>query len=75
MVCKMPSQLSCPAENLCPTIVNFVFETPLSELWTSQKVQDQREGMYSKGCTEGCFNHSLYEFTESTGTPFRLPLI
>ena len=49
-----------------------VFETPLSDLWTSQKVQDQREGMYSKGCTEGCFNHSLYEFTRSTGESFRV---
>jgi MoaA/NifB/PqqE/SkfB family radical SAM enzyme/glycosyltransferase involved in cell wall biosynthesis len=49
-----------------------VFETPLSELWVSQKVQDQREGLYSKGCTEGCFNHSLYEFTKSTGESFRV---
>jgi MoaA/NifB/PqqE/SkfB family radical SAM enzyme len=49
-----------------------VFETPLSELWASPGVQKQREGLYKKGCTEGCFNHSLYEFTTSTGESFRV---
>ena len=49
-----------------------VFETPLSTLWNSTEVQKQREGLYHKGCTEGCFNHSLYEFTTSTGESFRV---
>ena len=52
--------------------VGNVFETPLSKLWVSKEVQDLREGMYSDGCKEGCFNHSLYEFTRSTGESFRV---
>jgi MoaA/NifB/PqqE/SkfB family radical SAM enzyme/glycosyltransferase involved in cell wall biosynthesis len=53
-------------------IAGNVFETPLSELWVSDAVQKQREGLYKDGCREGCFNHSLYEFTKSTGESFRV---
>jgi sulfatase maturation enzyme AslB (radical SAM superfamily) len=53
-------------------VAGNVFETPLSELWVSESVQQQRQGLYKSGCTEGCFNHSLYEFTKSTGESFRL---
>jgi MoaA/NifB/PqqE/SkfB family radical SAM enzyme/glycosyltransferase involved in cell wall biosynthesis len=49
-----------------------VFERPLRELWYSSDVREKRERLHSEGCTAGCFNHSLYEFTESTGLPFRL---
>ena len=52
--------------------VGNVFETPLSELWRSDEVQGFRVGMYSEGCSAGCFNHSLYEFTKSTGESFRV---
>ena len=52
--------------------VGNVFETPLSELWTSEAVQRHRVGLYTSGCDAGCFNHSLYEFTKSTGESFRL---
>ncbi len=57
------------SEGLC---VGNVFETPLSELWHSERVQRFRVGMYERGCGEGCFNHSLYEFTTSTGESFRV---
>ena len=50
--------------------VGNVFETPLSELWESPEVQAAREGLYHQGCDAGCFNHSLYEFTRSTGESF-----
>ena len=50
--------------------VGNVFETPLTELWESPEVQAAREGLYHQGCDAGCFNHSLYEFTRSTGESF-----
>ncbi len=53
--------------------VGNVFETPLSELWTSPEVQAHRERLYQHGCAEDCFNHSLYEFTRSTKEPFTVP--
>jgi len=52
--------------------VGNVFETPLRELWSSPEVQAARRSLWSEGCTAGCFNHSLYELTESTGQPFRV---
>jgi MoaA/NifB/PqqE/SkfB family radical SAM enzyme/glycosyltransferase involved in cell wall biosynthesis len=53
-------------------VVGNVFQTPLTELWRSEAVQDYRRRLYTGGCSAGCFNHSLYEFTDSTGEPFRL---
>jgi len=52
--------------------VGNVFERPLTELWRSPRVQAFRESMYGGGCSAGCFNHSLYEFTRSTGESFRV---
>ena len=52
--------------------VGNVYETPLRELWRSEPVQAARRALWSEGCTAGCFNHSLYELTESTGQPFRV---
>jgi MoaA/NifB/PqqE/SkfB family radical SAM enzyme len=52
--------------------VGNVFQTPLVELWTTPEVQKARERLFHSGCNAGCFNHSLYEFTQSTGLPFRL---
>lgn len=52
--------------------VGNVFETPLRDLWRSDAVQRHREGLWSRGCSAGCFNHSLYELTRSTGESFRL---
>jgi MoaA/NifB/PqqE/SkfB family radical SAM enzyme len=49
-----------------------VFKTPLSELWTSPAVQARRERMFGSGCEAGCYNHSLYEFTASTGLSHRV---
>jgi MoaA/NifB/PqqE/SkfB family radical SAM enzyme len=54
-------------------VVGNVFETPLSELWRSPEVQSHRHSLYGEGCSAGCFNHSLYEFTQSTGESFRVP--
>jgi MoaA/NifB/PqqE/SkfB family radical SAM enzyme/glycosyltransferase involved in cell wall biosynthesis len=51
-------------------VVGNVFETPLAELWESDKVQRARQHLWGTGCTEGCFNHSLYELLVSTGEPF-----
>lgn len=50
--------------------VGNVFERPLGELWRDPQVQAAREGLYTEGCGAGCFNHSLYEFTRSTGESF-----
>lgn len=52
--------------------IGNVFERPLRELWWSAEVQDFRERMFHEGCDAGCFNHSLYEFSASTGLPFRV---
>lgn len=52
--------------------VGNVFERPLTELWYSPEVQAHREGLYTQGCTAGCYNHSLYEFVVSTGQTHRV---
>ena len=52
--------------------VGNVFDTPLRELWTHPDVQAARERLFHDGCVAGCFNHSLYEFTDSTGLSFRV---
>ena len=53
-------------------VVGNVFETPLSQLWTSDAVQAHRKKMYGDGCAVGCYNHSLYEFEVATGESFRV---
>lgn len=52
--------------------VGNVFERPLTELWASEEVQSFRTRMFREGCAVGCFNHSLYEFSASTGLSFRV---
>lgn len=52
--------------------VGNVFETPLRELWRSPEVQAHRTRLYREGCEAGCYNHSLYEFTVSTGESHRV---
>jgi MoaA/NifB/PqqE/SkfB family radical SAM enzyme len=52
--------------------VGNVFERPLRELWRDPAVQRFREGMFRDGCAAGCYNHSLYEFTQSTGLSHRV---
>ncbi len=52
--------------------VGSVFERPLTDLWRDVEVQAFRERMYRDGCTQGCYNHSLYEFAASTGESFRV---
>jgi hypothetical protein len=49
-----------------------VFKDGLAALWRSPAVQDFRAKMLADGCAEGCYNHSLYEFSQSTGLPFGL---
>jgi MoaA/NifB/PqqE/SkfB family radical SAM enzyme/glycosyltransferase involved in cell wall biosynthesis len=49
-----------------------VFERPLRELWYTPEVQGFRERMFRDGCAAGCYNHSLYEFTASTGLSHRV---
>ena len=53
-------------------VVGNVFERPLRELWRSPEVVAARERLMGEGCTAGCYNHSLYEFSQSTGLPFRV---
>ena len=50
--------------------IGNVFQRSLVELWYSPKVQEYRERLYNQGCSAGCFNHSLYEFSESTNEKF-----
>jgi len=50
--------------------VGNVFEESLIDLWRSPKVQNFRQSLFHDGCDVGCFNHSLFEFEESTGLPF-----
>lgn len=52
--------------------VGNVFTTPLRELWTRPDVQAARETLWRAGCTAGCYNHSLYELTQSTGRSHRV---
>lgn len=49
-----------------------VFEHSLRELWFSPKIQRYRYDLIEKGCAVGCFNHSLYEFQQSTGLSFQI---
>lgn len=53
-------------------VVGNVFETPLSELWVRPEVQRARERLWREGCRVGCYNHSLYELTRSTGMSHRI---
>ena len=53
-------------------VVGNVFQTPLRDLWASERVQSERERMYRDGCSVGCYNHSLYEFEVATGASFRV---
>lgn len=53
-------------------VAGNVFERPLRELWWSPEVQARREHLYRQGCEVGCYNHSLYEFTASTGESHRV---
>ena len=53
-------------------VVGNVFEQGLAALWASPEVVAARARMMGEGCTEGCYNHSLYEFSQSTGLPFRV---
>ena len=53
-------------------VLGNVFERPLRELWTASATQEFRSQMFGEGCAVGCFNHSLYEFQESTGLDFRV---
>ena len=49
-----------------------VFERSLYELWHSTEIQRYRKELVEEGCEVGCFNHSLYEYQESTRLSFRL---
>jgi MoaA/NifB/PqqE/SkfB family radical SAM enzyme len=51
-------------------IIGNVMEKPLREWWVDPKVQNARHQLVDTGCDAGCFNHSLYEFTDSTGLSF-----
>ena len=53
-------------------VLGNVFETPLSELWNAPDVQRFRTDMFDEGCGAGCYNHSLYEFQQSTRLDFRV---
>ncbi len=52
--------------------VGNILESPLAQLWTGPKARRFREFLFNQGCPVGCHNHSLWEFTRSTGLPFRL---
>ena len=52
--------------------VGNVFTEGLVALWNSEAAVKARAHMMAEGCTQGCYNHSLYEFQQSTGLPFAL---
>ena len=52
--------------------VGSALERPLDELFYSQEAQDLREQIFSEGCVDQCFNHSLYEFQQATGMDFAI---
>ena len=51
-------------------VVGNVLERPLREWWFEPNVQNVRRALVEDGCAVSCFNHSLYEFEESTGLSF-----
>lgn len=52
--------------------VGNVFEEKLEDLWGSDKALKMRRKIFTKGCNNGCYNHSLAEFTQITKLPFIL---
>ena len=44
----------------------------LKTLLTSERAATLRERLRAEGCRGLCFNHSLYEFSQTTGEPFLL---
>ena len=50
--------------------VGSALDEPLDQLFYSERAQALREQIFREGCLDQCFNHSLYEFQDSTGLPF-----
>ncbi|MCG3173263.1 MAG: Coenzyme PQQ synthesis protein E [Myxococcota bacterium] len=50
--------------------IGNVFSQPLADILRSQSCSRTMEGMQTRGCDNGCFNHSLYEYNVRTGKPF-----
>ena len=47
-----------------------LFEEDLEDVWTSSSLAKKRSDLLNRGCLVGCYNHSLYEFEESTRLSF-----
>ena len=47
-----------------------LFEKSLEEVWTGHMLEQRRSDLLNKGCSVGCYNHSLYEFEESAKLSF-----
>ncbi len=47
-----------------------LFEHSLEEVWTGHMLEQRRSDLLNKGCSVGCYNHSLYEFEESARLSF-----
>lgn len=50
--------------------VGSLEQSSLSALWYGEEARKRREQIWSVGCHNRCFNHSLYEFQLSTGQSF-----
>ena len=50
--------------------VGSALDEPLDQLLYSERAQALREKIFSEGCVDQCFNHSLYEFQQATSLPF-----
>ncbi|MEC8276563.1 MAG: radical SAM protein [Myxococcota bacterium] len=51
-------------------VVGNVLDRPLRAWWVEPHVQESRRVLVETGCSVQCFNHSLYEFEDSTGLSF-----
>jgi radical SAM protein with 4Fe4S-binding SPASM domain len=51
-------------------VIGNALETPIKELWDSEKASALRRKIFYEGCGNRCFNHSLYEFSQITGKSF-----
>lgn len=50
--------------------VGSLVDQDLQTLWYGEEARRRREQIYSAGCHNRCFNHSLYEFQRATGQSF-----
>lgn len=63
--------LACCQWSRQELVVGNLGQASLHELWRGEVAQEARRRLFETGC-EGCANHSLLDFTRSTGLDFRI---